>query len=476
MKTVFTQDWIDWINTNVAQGQDKNGLFKILLDQGYEYSAIVKQMNFQPTIPVEQLVNPFDKATVQQQNPKSNTASSQIDLAKELPVFLPNASKFISEELELYAIEDFLNQQECEKIVALIQSKLRPSELTTAEADKSYRTSRTCDLGRLNDTFMAEIDQRICNMIGIDESYSEVVQGQYYEEGQQFKAHTDFFEAHEIDEYGGKMGQRTYTFMIYLNDVEEGGETNFVNVNEPVKPKRGMAVIWNSLYNSGMPNSNSMHHGMPVIKGYKAIITKWFRINSRQTPPPPMLCKTENEFVQNFTKLGFKKASIPPELFNKITQFYQDNKSEIIDEHVPGDFIVNSGKNKQSSALVELTDALRTEIHDVMKPILEDWCGQKLAPSYVYGIRVYFDGAVLKMHRDRIETHIISAILNVDQQVNEDWPLMIEDNYYRKHRVMLKPGEMVFYEGARLIHGRPLPLNGKSFANIFCHFQPEGVK
>ena len=49
---------------------------------------------------------------------------------------------------------------------------------------------------------------------------------------------------------------------------------------------------------------------------------------------------------------------------------------------------------------------------------------------------------------------------------------MVEDNYYRDHHVLLQPGEVVFYESARLHHGRPLPLKGNKFANIFCHFMP----
>ena len=111
-----------------------------------------------------------------------------------------------------------------------------------------------------------------------------------------------------------------------------------------------------------------------------------------------------------------------------------------------------------------------------MKPMLEAWCNKELAPTYVYGIREYQDKAVLKSHRDRIETHVISVIINVDQEVNEDWPLVIEDNYYRTHHIILKPGDVVFYEGARLRHGRPVAFNGKSFANIFCHFVPTDFK
>jgi prolyl 4-hydroxylase len=36
-------------------------------------------------------------------------------------------------------------------------------------------------------------------------------------------------------------------------------------------------VIWNSLLPDGRPNYDTLHHGMPVKAGHKAIITKWFR-------------------------------------------------------------------------------------------------------------------------------------------------------------------------------------------------------
>lgn len=96
-----------------------------------------------------------------------------------------------------------------------------------------------------------------------------------------------------------------------------------------------------------------------------------------------------------------------------------------------------------------------------------------LEPTCVYGIRRYNRGAALKPHRDWEKTHIISAILNIDQDVDEEWPLQIEDHFYRTHHILLTPGEMLLYEGARLMHGRPTPLNGNHYSNIFVHYSPK---
>jgi len=466
-KTVFSADWKNWIKTNIDSGQNIDGIFKILLDEGYSYDAIVAELNYTPSVPLNRLINPF--AQEKKQNQKDQTQYGTA--IPEGKLFIPNGEQFESDKIELYTLEEFLTEPECTRIVSAIKSKLRPSELSSHENDKSYRTSRTCDLEFLNDSFSNELDIRICKLLGIDPSYSEPIQGQYYQTGQQFKQHTDYFEAHEIEAHGRHMGQRTYTCMIYLNDVEQGGETHFTRAGAEFKPKRGMAVIWNSLNSDGSTNIDSMHQALPILKGYKAVITKWFRSHSALPQSPPMFIKEANEYIPAYTKLGFEKLSLPQDLFCKIKSFYEENKATTEAELVAGDFIVSHKQNK-SSSLIDLSSQLRSDIHDVMKPLMEKWCEKKLEPTYVYGIRIYHNGARLKTHRDRLETHIISAILNVDQEVTEDWPLLIEDNYYRQHEVLLKPGEMIFYEGARLTHGRPKAFNGTSFANIFCHFRP----
>ncbi|GLS26030.1 hypothetical protein [Marinibactrum halimedae] len=185
MKESFSVDWKNWIKTNVEAGQDRNGIFKILLDEGYLYDAIVKEMQFEPTIPVGQLVNPFVAA--EQMRQAQRAASNQLaqgqivksglrNAGAVIPhgrVSIPNGEKLNTSLAELTTLDEFLSQDECEKLVELIKTQLRPSELSSEEADKTYRTSRTCDMGTLGSEFIASIDRRICQLVGIDPSYSE---------------------------------------------------------------------------------------------------------------------------------------------------------------------------------------------------------------------------------------------------------------------------------------------------------------
>ena len=63
-------------------------------------------------------------------------------------------------------------------------------------------------------------------------TFSEPIQAQYYQVGQQFKAHTDYFDPGTNTSDVNLKGNRTWTFMIYLNNVEVGGETYFPNINK----------------------------------------------------------------------------------------------------------------------------------------------------------------------------------------------------------------------------------------------------
>jgi prolyl 4-hydroxylase len=77
----------------------------------------------------------------------------------------------------------------------------------------------------------------------------------------------------------GNVSSRLYTFLIYLNNVEEGGETTFTKINEIIKPEKGSCVIFKSTINDIILNKSA--HKAEIVKvGYKCICTKW--VHSRK--------------------------------------------------------------------------------------------------------------------------------------------------------------------------------------------------
>jgi hypothetical protein len=74
-------------------------------------------------------------------------------------------------------------------------------------------------------------------------------------------------------EYGGQIdtSKRAFVFSIYLNDVEEGGETEFLHFSKRVKPKTGRIVIWPAAF-------PYLHRGNPPLSGEKYILTSWLML------------------------------------------------------------------------------------------------------------------------------------------------------------------------------------------------------
>ena len=192
-----------------------------------------------------------------------------------------NLRRVDCDKLELYTLEDFLSRGECERIVALIGHHLHPSKLTYVPADKSFRTSQTAELCHLRSPVALNLDAKICKTLGIRAEYSEGIQAQRYDVGQQFKPHWDYFPpgTNHYNRLAGVRGNRTWTFMVYLNEGMLGGGTRFTELGLTFQPKTGMALLWNNLNADGSPNPATMHCGEPVITGHKIIITKWFRVH-----------------------------------------------------------------------------------------------------------------------------------------------------------------------------------------------------
>lgn len=192
----------------------------------------------------------------------------------------PGLRRIDCDQVDLYTLEHFLSAEECERTIALAGQHLMPSPLTYATADESFRTSQSAELCHLPDPVASQLDEKICRTLGIRTDYSEGIQAQRYEAGQQFKPHWDYFPpgTNQYERYAGVRGNRTWTFMVYLNEGMEGGATRFTELDLAITPKLGMALFWNNLNPDGSPNPATRHCGEPVISGFKVIITKWFRV------------------------------------------------------------------------------------------------------------------------------------------------------------------------------------------------------
>jgi prolyl 4-hydroxylase len=250
--------WTNWLRLGMREGTDLAEMLGKLREAGFSDKAISDGFD---------AVRPTNDATAESMSPP---------LIRRNP---PKLRRFEDARVDLYTLEDFLSRKECERLIALINHHLTPSTVSFYNGDSNFRTSTSCYLSHLKSPVALGIDEKICRTLGIRPEYSEAIQAQRYDVGQEFKPHWDYFEpgTNEFLRYCGTRGNRTWTFMVYLNEGMEGGGTRFTTLEHTFQPKLGTAVLWNNLGPDGTPNKATMHAGEPVIAGHKVIITKWFR-------------------------------------------------------------------------------------------------------------------------------------------------------------------------------------------------------
>eukprot|EP01041_Mallomonas_annulata_P003566 gene3566-7092_t len=207
--------------------------------------------------------------------------------------------------------------------------------------------------------------------------------------------------------------------------------------------------------------------------------TKYGRGACDSTDRARMAMNLEQPPLQhNYTELGFKKLKVPKAAWEPLRAFWDANKhTQFLEEWPEGNIYTNHWESP--TYMVSLEDgrlrgfgaALKQKVWDGVKPVLEEWVGHKLTPTSMYGIRVYKTNAMLATHVDRMPL-VTSCIINVDQDVDEPWPVEVYSHDGKAYNVSMEPGDMVLYESSTVLHGRPAPLKGKYFANIFVHFEP----
>ena len=124
-----------------------------------------------------------------------------------------------------------------------------------------------------------ELCLNISLFIGVDLSHAEKVQLLQYGKTEKYDPHFDGWDTDwAMWEQHSAGGQRTYTVMGYLNDVHQGGETDFPVLGIKVQPRAGRLLVFNNVgEDRSKPHPDSLHAGVPVVEGIKQCFTIWFR-------------------------------------------------------------------------------------------------------------------------------------------------------------------------------------------------------
>lgn len=105
-----------------------------------------------------------------------------------------------------------------------------------------------------------------------------------------------FYSRWHCENNGHKVFQnRVLAYMTYLNDVTDGGETEFLYQNVKIKPKKGKTLVWPAYY-------THTHRGVPSSSDTKYIITGWVGVEHWTDVN---LEESDEDFYRNLNSVDF---------------------------------------------------------------------------------------------------------------------------------------------------------------------------
>lgn len=150
--------------------------------------------------------------------------------------------------------------------------------------DEKFKNDESC---ALNPHSMVEINFSHQNILGYIDEFNTVFWDECYKEYMDTFSVLKDYDEHTIYTYkvqktlptGGyhvwhsedgskEFSRRVGVYILYLNDVEEGGETEFLYLSKRISPKKGRLLIF-------PPNYPWAHRGNPPLTGEKYIMTGW---------------------------------------------------------------------------------------------------------------------------------------------------------------------------------------------------------
>lgn len=182
--------------------------------------------------------------------------------------------------------QQLLTPDDCASLIEFAASKgMTVSEVNDNKmiggtgVDYSHRKSKQVWIKVHEHPVAKKLASLSVRLTGYPESNQEQLQVAMYEEGGEFKAHHDACANPDPDFCERTMnhgaGPRRTTLLVYLNEGFTGGETHFVKKGTSITPTTGKAILfWNTNEDNSLIDE-TMHQGMPVVKGHKWIATIW---------------------------------------------------------------------------------------------------------------------------------------------------------------------------------------------------------
>ncbi len=194
------------------------------------------------------------------------------------------APRVLSASPYVAAIEGFLPRGVCEALIGLSRGKLERASVydfkTGAAAVDEARSNSTIDFTLLDsDVILILARARIAAATGTPWEHLEPPSVLHYAVGQEFTPHVDWLDP-AISGHAenlSRKGQRVGTFLVYLNEDFEGGETDFPLLDLRFKGRTGDALLFGNIGPTGVGDPRTLHAGRAPTRGEKWLLSQWIR-------------------------------------------------------------------------------------------------------------------------------------------------------------------------------------------------------
>jgi prolyl 4-hydroxylase len=183
-------------------------------------------------------------------------------------------SEVLSDSPDVRLFPRLLTADECRFLIEAALPALQPSTVvdpaTGALVANPVRTSDAAAFPFVDENpAIHALNRRLAKASGADVKSGEPLQVLRYAPGQEYRPH--------FDAIGTTDNQRVLTFLVYLNDDFEGGETQFLASGLSIKGRAGDGLLFRNADRSGLPDPRSQHAGKPVTRGVKFLASRWIR-------------------------------------------------------------------------------------------------------------------------------------------------------------------------------------------------------
>ena len=189
------------------------------------------------------------------------------------------------DEPRVSAFRGFIRPELCECLIAMAVGRLVPAQVyDPVQRQDIVAAHRNNTIAKFDvdsvELAHALVQARMAAACGLSENRMEPPSVLHYAPGEEIQNHYDFVDPKSTPDYAGEIarnGQRIITFLIYLNDAYDGGETAFPTLGFMHKGRCGDGVYFVNALKDHSPDLRMLHAGRPPVSGEKWIVTQFVR-------------------------------------------------------------------------------------------------------------------------------------------------------------------------------------------------------